>query len=216
MRRTIILFNALGLVTLLLFCHSTVKVNETKLVKKKSKTDCELSETRRKEHHKKAVDTARSFKEWLKTHHYNTRYMMVADLGLSMEHKRFFLINLSTDSIEYSSLVAHGNGGGSSTCNVVTSNKPGSHCTSLGRYKVGDSLWGEYGKGFRLHGLDTGNSNAYRRLIVIHYYSRMPCEENEYPIYYSEGCPMMCRHDFYVYNQYLKNSVKPMLLFMYK
>lgn len=216
MQRIIILFNALCLVFLMLFCHSTVKVTETKPAKEKPKTECELSEMLRKIHHKKVLDTARHFKEWLKQHHYNTHYMMVADMGLSMEHKRFFLVNLNADSIEYSSLVAHGSGGGSSTCNVATSNKPGSHCTSLGRYKVGDSLWGEYGKGFRLHGLDTCNSNAYQRLIVIHYYSRMPCEENEYPIYYSEGCPMMCRRDFYVYNKYIKSSTKPMLLIMYK
>lgn len=214
MKYTVFAFYVCCLLSISLFCHSTVKVKEVPKVKPGN--DCVLDETKRKLHHKKVLDTAKSFKKWLLNNNYNTRYMLVANMGISMEYKRFFLVNLEKDSIEYSSLVAHGRGGGSSMCSVRTSNVSGSLCTSLGRYKVGDSLWGEYGKGFRLHGLDTSNSNAYKRLIVIHYYSLMPCDENQYPIYYSEGCPMMCKSDFYVYNRYVNNSRKPLLLLIYK
>lgn len=197
-----------------LFCHSTVK--QSKKTTPKVPDKITLSEPERQQKYKKAIDTAKSFKNWLSKNNYNTDYMFVVDFSISMDYKRFHLIDLNRDSIEKSSIVAHGRGGGSSLDVVKTSNKPGSLCSSVGRYKIGDSLWGEYGKGFWLHGLDTSNSNATKRLVVMHYYDNQSCEEGESPIYYSEGCPMMCKTDFYYYNKIIKNSSKPMLMLIYK
>ena len=55
---------------------------------------------------------------------------------------------------------------------------------------------GIFGKAYRLLGLDQTNNNALKRAIVLHYYSAVPCEEQDYYISNSHGCPMV-NEDFF-------------------
>lgn len=48
------------------------------------------------------------------------------------------------------------------------SNAPNSLATSEGRYRIAEKYVGKYGVSYRLDGLDSTNSNARSRAVVIH------------------------------------------------
>lgn len=48
------------------------------------------------------------------------------------------------------------------------SNRPDSHCSSLGTFELLNVYVGKHGKSIRLKGLDKTNDKAYERYIVIH------------------------------------------------
>lgn len=147
---------------------------------------------------------------------YSTSLILLADMNLPMDLKRFYVIQPDSHRILHSFLVAHGKGGNSNINFADFSNKPGSLCSSPGKYLLGDTFWGEYGKGYRLHGLDATNSNAYKRLVVFHYYHPQTSEEHDYPLYYSAGCPMLSYKDFQVCDALIKKEKKPVLMFIYR
>ncbi len=72
------------------------------------------------------------------------------------------------------------------------SNVPGCGCSSLEKYKIGEKYRGQYGKSYKLYGLENTNSNAYKRAIVLHGFSCAPDEEI-YPgvVCNSLGCAMV-------------------------
>lgn len=191
------------------------KCKSTKVSAKTRRYFCELGDSERLAQQKFILDSARKLKPWLQRNGYRTDYVLMANFRIPIYYKRFFLIDLKKDTIAKQSLVAHGKGMGSSGCKPVYCNKSGSLCSSFGRYRLGDSLWGEFGKGFYMHGLDTSNSNAVKRLIVLHYYDMAPCEEGE-SVYFSEGCPMLCKKDFYFYDAIIQKTKRPMLLVIVK
>lgn len=65
---------------------------------------------------------------------------------------------------------------------------PGSGCTSLGKYKIGGAYQGQFGLAYKLYGLDSTNSNAYQRNVVLHAYDRVPDNEVYKEICQSSGC----------------------------
>ncbi len=69
---------------------------------------------------------------------------------------------------------------------------PRGGCSSLGKYKIGEKYRGQYGKSYKLYGLENTNSNAYKRAIVLHGFSCVPDEEI-YPgvVCNSLGCAMV-------------------------
>lgn len=98
------------------------------------------------------------------------RYVIFVDFSKPSGEDRFKIYDCKSHSIVYSSVVQHGNGGGSTKEKPVFSNKIGSNCSSLGLYKITG-----FGKMksfpvdcFRLKGLSSTNSNAEKRGIVIH------------------------------------------------
>jgi hypothetical protein len=164
----------------------------------------------------RALDRADSMKTWLKRNGYSTSLVMMADMSLSMDLKRLYIIQPDSHKVLYSCIMAHGKGKGSRIDSVVFSNVVGSLCTSEGRYKLGDSMHGEYGKGYRLHGLEATNNNAYKRLVVFHYYEPQTSEEHSDPLIYSSGCPMLARVDFDVCDKLIRKETKPILLSIYR
>lgn len=54
------------------------------------------------------------------------------------------------------------------------SNTDGSGYTSLGRYRIGTPYNGHFGRSYKLYGLDSTNSQAFRRNIVLHSFSYVP------------------------------------------
>lgn len=149
---------------------------------------------------------------------FNTDYCFLVDMSIPSGKKRFFVYNIKKDSIEFTSLVAHGSGSYTSACNdqLVFSNTPNSNATSLGKYKIGGSYYGTWGFSYRLYGLDSTNNKAYERAIVLHSDSYVP-ENETYPrhIYESEGCPIVSPNFLAVLGKYIKTSTKPVLLWIY-
>jgi hypothetical protein len=148
---------------------------------------------------------------------YSTEYCFLIDMGISSGKNRFFVYDIKHDSIIQSGLVAHGN------CNTrfleqpVFSNSPNCGCSSLGKYKVGTAYRGEFGKSYRLYGLDSSNSNALKRAIVLHGFSPIPDQEI-YPraLCNSFGCPMVSQSFLTRLSGIIDRSEKPILLWVYE
>jgi hypothetical protein len=148
---------------------------------------------------------------------FSTEYCFLIDMSLPGGRKRFFVYDLAKSFIVYSGLVAHG------SCNQTFlprprfSNTPGGGCSSLGKYKVGEFYRGQYGKSFRLYGLDNCNSNAYKRAVVIHGYDCVPDEEI-YPrvLCNSLGCVMVSYKFFDRLSHIIEKSGKPIILWIYQ
>src|SRR5262245_42898649 len=80
--------------------------------------------------------------------HFSTRYCFLIDMSIPSGKKRFFVYDFAVNNIVYSGLVSHGSGGIHYSSDPKFSNDPGSDCTSLGKYKVGEAYRGQYGKSY--------------------------------------------------------------------
>jgi hypothetical protein len=161
---------------------------------------------------------AASIKQYAKVNNYSVDYCFLVDMSLPSGKKRFFVYNLKKDSIENSALVSHGFGSYKPDCDdiLVFSNAPNSFKTSLGKYKVGTSYNGTYGLAYKLYGLDTSNSRALERAIVLHSDKHIP-ETETYPfrIFQSAGCPAVSPIFLPLIGNYIKATKKPILLWIY-
>ena len=148
---------------------------------------------------------------------YSDKYCFLIDMSLPGGRNRFFVYDLEKRSVAYAGLVAHGSCNERFLSRGRFSNLSGSGCSSLGRYKVGAFYHGSYGASFKLHGLDKSNSNAYPRGVVIHGYDCVPDEEI-YPrvLCNSLGCPMVSYNFFDKLSRIIKDSDKPVLLWIYQ
>ncbi|WP_245553792.1 murein L,D-transpeptidase catalytic domain-containing protein [Cytophaga aurantiaca] len=163
---------------------------------------------------------AQAFK-FCKKNGYDTSTCFFIDMSIHSGKNRFFVWNFKTKKIAYEGLCCHGVGKGSTTSTPVFSNENGSNCTSLGKYKVGIrsySNWGIHAH-YKLHGLESSNSNAYSRIVVLH--SHDPVSETEiYPFHlsmgWSLGCPVVSNKFMRRLDGLLKNKKKPTLLWIYK
>ncbi len=153
-------------------------------------------------------------KKYAVAHHFDTAYAFIANMGMLSNRKRFFVINLKTMEVEQSGLVSHGRGPGMSIYDRNYSNDPDSKCTSLGRYKVSASYRGTFGLSYRIMGLDSTNSNAQKRRIVLHSMHCIPDLESIMPACVSEGCPAVSEHFFSSIRKLIDTRRKPMLLWI--
>lgn len=138
------------------------------------------------------------------------------DMRLPSGQKRFFIYDLQHDSLLASGLVAHG------SCNnrfleaAQFANTPGCGCSSAGKYKIGGAYEGRFGKAFKLVGLDSTNSNAYQRAVVLHAYSCVPDKEcYPSPLCNSLGCAMVSYNFLRVAAGFIQKEKQPVLLWMY-
>jgi hypothetical protein len=144
----------------------------------------------------------------------NTKYAFVADMRIPSFKKRFFVFDLTKDSVINTGYVAHGTGSETYRNELVFSNIPDSRCTSLGKYKIGASYKGMYGFSYRLNGLDSSNSKALERAIVLHGHSCIPeVAYDDYPLCFSYGCPMVSVKFLQTLKGYIaKQGKEPILL----
>ena len=172
-------------------------------------------------------DTGKAILEKIKEHAQNlkvfaqnekgsTRIGILIDMSLASRKKRFFVVDLQTDSILIAGVCAHGQGNDVNREEVVFSNTPGSYCTSEGRYKIGAKFQGEYGTGYRLLGLDSTNSNALKRDIVFHAYYKVAEEENANVVCRSNGCPMVSPAVLKATEMLIDAENQPVLMWIYK
>lgn len=163
---------------------------------------------------------ADSAKEFCKQHAFNPDYCFLVDFSLHSGKKRFFIWDFKGDSIKHSSLCAHGYGKNSTIVEPEFSNVEGSYCSSLGKYKVGIRSYSKWGINvhYKLHGLEKTNSNAYKRIIVLHSYEPIPDKEI-YPVYLplgiSQGCPVISDETMRQVDKMQKSATKPTLLWVY-
>ena len=74
---------------------------------------------------------------------YNTDYGILVDYGRHSFQQRLYVVDLNTGDIVMRSLCGHGRGGNSNMFKGEFSNVSGSHCSSLGHYKIGKERKGE-------------------------------------------------------------------------
>ena len=116
-------------------------------------------------------DKANALKSYCQEHGYNTDYAVLVDFGRFSLQKRLYVYDLNKNEVVIKSLAGHGSGGNSTLLRPDFSNAHGSHCSSLGHYKIGRNRYMYNRKGvpaFELEGLDKTNSNALPRGILIH------------------------------------------------
>ncbi len=152
----------------------------------------------------------------------NLDVCILIDMQIHSGKKRFFLWDLKGDSILKSGMCSNG------TCDNLPgdesgvvpqfSNTPESHCSSLGKYKLGKRGYSTFGIhiNYKLHGLEKTNNNAYNRYIVFH--SWEIDDEEIYPFELAEswGCPAVSNNFMKEMDEILKNKKKPLLFWIYE
>lgn len=158
---------------------------------------------------------ARLAKKFIQQKGFNPGFCFLIDMNLPANQKRFFVYEIEKDSIINSGLVTHGN------CNRYWlegrkyDNEVGCGCTSLGRYKVGYSYQGRFGLAFKLYGLDSSNSNAFDRYVVLHSHSCVPNDATAEEVCQSNGCPTVSPPFLKQLEPMIKASKQPVLLWIF-
>ncbi len=162
--------------------------------------------------------------EYCKKHKMNQDFAVMVDMSIHSGRNRLFVWDFKGDSIIKQGLCSHGCcdfwwGNDQSKEAPIISNVPESHCSSVGKYKIGKRAWSNFGINikYELHGLDTSNNNAFKRIIVLHSWEAVPDEEL-YPYGTPEGwgCPAVSNTFMKFLDKKLKSTSKPVLLWMYK
>ncbi len=162
--------------------------------------------------------------KFCETENFNKDFCILIDMSLHSGVKRFIVWNFKKNIISNSFLVGHGCGNNPwnndfSKDTPKFSNIDGSHCSSLGKYKIGkraNSDWGVNVKYF-LHGLEPTNNNACKRFIVFHSWE-VVSDQEIYPRGTPEGwgCPTISNNNFKIIDPLIKSSSKPVLMSIYK
>lgn len=157
---------------------------------------------------------------YIKENKLNPNYAILVDMSIHSGKYRFFVWDFKNKETVHSSLCAHGYGKGSTQDVPVFSNQEGSYCSSLGKYKLGirsHSKWG-INIHYKLHGLEKTNSNAYKRIVVLHSFDPVSSEEiypNHLPLGWSQGCPVV-DNETMRYLDKLLSKEKDVLFWIYK
>lgn len=147
---------------------------------------------------------------------YNKEIAFFIDMEIQSGKNRFFIYDLRNDKIIDSGLVAHGSGSETGIPGKLKfSNVTNSHSTSLGKYSIGKCYNGQFGKAYKLYGLDKTNSNAFDRSIVLHKFWAVPYEEQDKCICNSYGCPMVNETYFGRIEKIIDNSKTKIILSIY-
>ena len=94
----------------------------------------------------------------------------VVDFGLPSCRPRFHLVDVASQRVIASHLVAHGRGSDPRHTGWLErfSNDPGSYASCAGTFRTDGFYEGGHGRSIRLSGLDPSNDNALSRAIVVH------------------------------------------------
>lgn len=117
--------------------------------------------------------------------------MGVVDFSKASRDPRFYIVDIPSGiATEYH--VSHGRGSDPAHSGWLEyfSNTPSSEASSAGAYLTDNIYYGKYGRSLRLKGLDTTNSNAEYRNIVVHsaWYAEPEVAEKAGKLGRSEGC----------------------------
>ena len=154
---------------------------------------------------------------------YNTDFCILIDMKIHSGKYRMFVYDFNKQEIERKALCTHGCGKGdkkSTGAQPLFSNVEGSLLTSLGKYKIGGRSYSQWGINvhYKLYGLEASNSNAFKRIIVLHSHSPVPSVEiypAHLPMGWSYGCPVTDDETMTCLDTKLKSAKKPVLLWIY-
>jgi len=192
---------------------NNISINNTEIVSK------QISDSIISRIHKKKQEAL----DYCKNNHLNTNICFLLDMRIHSGKKRFFVYDFKKDTIINSALVSHGCGlnnwaSDQSQTEPIFSNVPESHLSSLGKYRVGDRGWSNWGihVKYLLDGLENTNNNALKRYIVLHGWNRVTDEEI-YPngTVESWGCPAVSNQFMTYLDSILKKQKQSVLLWMY-
>jgi hypothetical protein len=153
----------------------------------------------------------------------DTNFCLLMDASIHSGKYRLFIWSFSQDSIMQAGLCSHGCcdnpwGLDYSADKPKFSNDHGSHCSSLGKYKVGKRGWSNWGihVNYQLHGLEETNSQANTRQIVLHGWN-MISDNETYPSGTPEGwgCPAVSNNFMRILDNILQNDSKPILFWIF-
>ena len=151
------------------------------------------------EQHRKVLEIAKEQLERNRARLWRTDIVGVADFALPSSLPRFHFANLEKGEVR-SFLVAHGRGSDPEHDGFlkVFSNVPGSLATSRGAFVTYEWYKGKYGTSIRLGGIESDNSNALDRAIVMHpaRYANPDMLEKWGKLGRSDGCFAMGEADF--------------------
>ena len=188
-------------------CNTNGQIEEEKRVEKETT----LTRLRAK------ADLAKTY---CKSKGFSTEYCILVDFSIHSGKNRLFVWDFTNNKIKYQSLCCHGYGKSSTQKTPVFSNVEGSYCSSLGKYKMGIRSYSNWGINvhYKMHGLEKTNSNAFKRWIVLH--SHEPVPDNEiYPKHltmgWSQGCPVISNDLMRKIDVLLKQTKKPVLMWIY-
>ena len=140
---------------------------------------------------------------------YNAEYGILVDYGKSMLSRRFYLVDLKTGDVVMWTLCGHGCGSCKwrAILNAEISNEPGSHCSSVGHYRIGTKrkMYTRDAMAFELDGLDKTNSNVRSRSILLH--------ESQWLI--SHGCVTLRPDKFEKAAEILQSQPKNVIMWVY-
>lgn len=161
--------------------------------------------------------------QYCKKNKFNQNFCILVDMSIHSGLNRLILWDFKKDSILYTCLVGHGSwinqwSRDFSKTNPKFSNEEDSHCSSLGKYKLGSrgySDWGIHIKYF-LSGLEATNSNAMKRTIVFHSWELMSDVET-YPDGSPEGwgCPTVSNKSMQYLDKLLMKTKNSTLFWIY-
>lgn len=161
---------------------------------------------------------------YCKANNLHAEKYLLFDLGTHSGLKRLFIYNLKQNKIDTAFLVSHGSGKNPwgndlSKENPEVSNVPDSHCSSVGKYIIGNrdvSQWGIKIK-YWLHGKERTNNNAEKRVVVLHSWEDVTDEE-VFPrgTVESWGCPAVSLSTMTYLDAFLKSYQNKMLMWVVK
>lgn len=155
-------------------------------------------------------------KNYIKGKEYNQELAIFINFKIPSGKYRYFVYDIAKDKIVQKAVVSHGSGSVVPKSDALQfSNVDGSYQSSLGKYSIGESYIGKFGKAYRLKGLDTTNDNAMQRAIVLHSYGCVPDKESNDPACLSLGCPMLSANAFKESARYIDSSKKPIILYAF-
>lgn len=171
----------------------------------------------------KLVTKAAEALKYCEENNMNTDFCLLFDVKEHSGKNRLFVWDFKGDSILMSSLCAHGCGRDekrSTGEQPLFSNEDGSYLTSLGKYKIGVRSYSNWGINvhYKLHGLDSTNNNAFKRIVVLHSHTPVPDYEvypYHLPMGISQGCPVVDNTMMTYLDVKLKNISSPVLLWIY-
>jgi L,D-transpeptidase catalytic domain len=159
---------------------------------------------------------AGSAKQFAEQNRYNKEVCFLIDMNIHSGSNRFFVYDLKNNSLLKSGVVTHGRCNERWLVGRKYGNTPGCGCTSLGKYKVGNSYIGRFGLAYKLHGLDSTNNNAFKRYVVLHAHDCVPENEVWSDICQSDGCPTVSPGFLQDLKPIINESKKPILLWIYE
>jgi hypothetical protein len=98
---------------------------------------------------------------------FKSKYMVFINFNEPDSSKRLYIIDIQNQLIVFRTYVAHGKNSGGLYATSF-SNSVNSHQSSLGTYMTVGTYYGHAGLSMKLRGLERTNSNAERRMVVLH------------------------------------------------